>query len=406
MINLIQINDNKIKNKIYYLSILGFALLSFPNTFFGGLIPVISKYLNTSIYFIGIILAIFGIMNLIGAAIAGNLIELFGIRKVVIIGINFEIISMIALSFVKSGILFNIFYSLSGFGVGYLGVALNSLVSKVFEKDRSKRLMFLGMASFLGVILGAFFINLIISFDINWRSGFLISGIFFILYLFATIKSDSLKLKVSSSYNIRMLIQIYKSSFLNVNLVIIGIISFLFNGIASVFLNWFTTYFKNFNITVAISSIFIIFYAVGMIAGMALKVFMFKFIKEDRILILNSVVVFICFLGLIFFNNLIFKILLIIIIGLSSAGIFMLCATISMNIRKENLSLMVGYIYASAYGGNIFLIYISGLIVEKFPKLGLVTMCCIVWALISILSIISFKLGSKITQQKLIFFHN
>ena len=397
-----EINDNKIKNKIYYLSIFGFMLLSFPFEMFGGLVPIISKDLNVSTYFIGIILSLSAMTNLVAAIIAGNLIELFGIKKILIVGISFEIIGMTVINFTRGSIFFTVFYLLSGFGLGCLGVSLNSLVSTTFENERSRRLLFLGVASFIGVIFGALFIKLILSVGVNWRYGFLAAGISFVALLLAIIKLDLSKFRVSSNYTIRTFIQMYKGSFLNVNLIIIGIIAFLFNGIASVFLNWFTTYFKSLGIPVEISSLFIVLYAVGMIAGMFLKILLLKFLKEVQIIIINSSIVFTCFLGLIFFNNLIIKILLVIIIGLNSAGIFMLCAAVAMDINKEKLSIVLGYIYAAAYSGNIFLLYISGLVVERFPKLGFATMGSIGWAAISILAIASLKVRARSRGRELV----
>ena len=396
-----EIYDNKIKNEIYYLSALGFMLLSLPFTIFGGLIPIISNDLGVSAHFIGIVLSLSAFSNFIAVIVAGNLIELFGIKKVLIIGIIFEIIGMVMINFTRSSISFAVFYLLSGVGLGCLGVSFNSLVSTTFKNGRSKRLLFLGIANFIGVIIGALFIKIFLLMGINWRYEFLTVGILFAGMLLAIIKLDLLTFSVSSNYTIRTFLQMHKVMILNKNLLVIGIIAFLFNGVASVFINWFTTYFKSFDIPVEISSLFIVFYAVSMIAGMLLKIFLLKFLKEVQIMIINSSIVFACFLGLIFFNNLIIKIVLIIIIGMNAAGIFMLCAAIAMDISKKKLSIVLGYIYASAYGGNIFLLYISGLAVDRFPKLGVISMCSIGWAAIFILSVLSLKIGSRSKEQEL-----
>lgn len=398
-----EIYNNNIENKIFYLSLFGFILLGLPFTIFGGLIPIISKDLGVSAHFIGLILSLSAFSNFIAVLIAGNLIELFGIRRVLILGTIFEIMGMLMINFARNNATFTISYLISGLGTGSLGVSFNSLVSATFESQRSKRLLFLGIANFIGVILGALFIKILLSIEKNWRYGFLTTGFLFIILLIGITRVDLSKFKVRANYNIKTFLKMYKRVLLNVDLLIIGVIVFLFNGNASIFINWFTTYFKGFDIPVDVSSLFIVFYSISMIVGMFLKVFLLRFLREINIIMISSFVVLTCFVGLIFFDNLIIKTLLIAGIGMNAAGIFMLAASIGLGVSKENSGIVLGYIYSCAYGGSIVLLYISGLVVDKFPKSGVVYMCTTGWAMLILFALLSLIIGKRKQNESISF---
>lgn len=93
--------DKKKKNKIYFILLLEGLLLGLPFTIFGILIPVMSDDLRISASRMGVILSINAFSSFIAVFLAGNLIELFGIKRVIVLSNIFLIIGMLMISFAR-----------------------------------------------------------------------------------------------------------------------------------------------------------------------------------------------------------------------------------------------------------------------------------------------------------------
>lgn len=163
----------------------------------------------------------------------------------------------------------------TGFGVGGLGITLNSLVSStlVSKNQRSKRLLYLGVVMFVGAISGALITRAVLLLGKNWRFCFSGVGALFIIMFIAIIRLDLSEYKVKASYTVKNFFRVYKGVLFNVHLIIIGIIVFLHNGTIVIFMNWFTTYFKGFNIPVEMSALFLMLFTVSEIAGLLYAIF-------------------------------------------------------------------------------------------------------------------------------------
>ncbi|MCD4670226.1 MAG: MFS transporter [Actinomycetia bacterium] len=396
--------DKKKKNKIYFISLLEGMLLGLPFTIFGILIPVMSDDLMISASYMGVILSINAFSSFIAVFVAGNLIELFGIKKVIVLSNIFLIIGMAMISFARENILLTVSYFITGFGSGGLAITLNSLVSSTSasKNQRSKRLLYLGVVMFVGAISGALITRAVLLLEKNWRFCFSGVGALFIIMLIAIIRLDLSEYKVKASYTVKNFFRMYKGVLLNPHLIIMGIIVFLHNGAIVIFVNWFTTYFKGFNIPVEVSALFLILFTVSEIAGLLLKIFLLKFLKESRIIIINAVFAIVCFMGLLFFDNVIIKILFIAGIGISVTGVFMLVTSMGLDINKKNSGIVLGYIYASAHIGSVVLLYISGLLIDRFSHLSILYTCLAGWLLLLIFAVMNSIFEKKAVNKLLV----
>ncbi len=388
--------DKKKKNRIYFISLLEGLLLGLPFTIFGILIPVMSDDLRISASYMGVILSINAFSSFIAVFMAGNLIELFGIKRVVVLSNIFLIIGMAMISFTRENVLLTMSYFVTGFGAGGLGITLNSLVSSTSasKNQRSKRLLYLGIVMFVGAISGTLITRAVLLLGKNWRFCFSGAGVLFIIMFIVISRMDLSEYKVKASYTVKNFFRMYKRV-LNVHLIIMGIIVFLHNGTIVIFMNWFTTYFRGFNIPVEMSALFLMLFTVSEIAGLLLKIFLLKFLKESRIIIINAVLTIVCFTGLLFFENIIIKILFIAGIGINATGVFMLVTSIGLNINKKNSGIVLGYIYASAHIGSVVLLYISGLLIDKFSYLGILYTCLAGWLVLVIFAVINVIFEKK-----------
>jgi len=385
-----------IKNNIIYIVIVSESILiSMPFTIFGILVPIISVDLNLSASFMGLVLSVNSLGCFISVLIAGNIIELFGIKRVIVVSNICLILGMAMITFAQNDILFAFSYFITGFGSGGLGIALNFLISSVYKSQRSRRLLQFASFMFIGAILGSLLTISILYLEKSWRYCFTIIGILFFIILLIVIKTDLSKFVVKATFNIRAFLNAYKGIFLDKRFVIMGFIVFFHDGAIAIFMNWFTTYFKGLNVQVTTSSSILILYSLSEIAGLLLKAHLIKFWSESKLIIVKSVIALICFIGLIFTNNFLVKIFFIAGIGISSTGLFMLVSSLGVGLNNKNLGIVLGYIYSNAYIGSIFLLYISGLLIEQFSHTSVLYFCLFIWFLLNFFAFINIILEKK-----------
>jgi fucose permease len=383
------------KNKVYILTLIEGMLLGMPFTIFGILIPVMSSDLELTPSFMGTVLSMNSLSCFIAVVIAGNLIELFGIKRVILLSNFFLMVGMIMIALTHGDILFAFSYFITGFGVGGLGIALNSLTSSIYEKQRSKRLLYLGSVMFIGAILGALSTRIILTLEKSWKYCFLIVGILFFVLLIVVFRIDLSDFRIRASYNIRTFLKMYKGVFLNKRLIIMGAIVFLHDGAVVIFNNWFTTYFEGLNVTVATSALFLILYSISEIGGLLLKAHLIKFWSESKVIIVKAGIALACFVGLILSRNILIKILLIAGIGISSTGLFMLVSSLGVGLNKESSGIVLSYIYSNAYIGSMVFLYISGLFIDIFSHTSVLYICLFAWILLILFSIVNIRLERK-----------
>jgi len=382
-------------NKIYLLILINGMFLNMPFITFGILIPIMSEELSLSASFMGIVLSMNSLSCFIAVFIAGNLIELFGIKKIIISSNIFLLIGAITITLSKNEFLFASSYFITGFGFGGLAIALTSLTSSIYVKQRSKKLLFLGIFMFIGSILGALSTRIVLSLGMTWRICFIIVGVLFFIILIVTAKTDLSKFNVKVSYDIRTFLKIYKNIILDKRLIVMGLIAFFHSGAVVIFSNWFTTYFKGFGVPVTTSALFLMLYSLSEIGGLFIKTKMLNFWSDSKVIIIKSVLALVCFIGLIFSSSILAKVVFIAGIGISSTGIFMLVSSLGVGLNKKSSGMVLGYIYSSAYIGSMILLYISGLIIDRFSSVSILYICLISWAIMTIFATVNIVLKKR-----------
>lgn len=125
---------------------------------FGLLIPILptfaSKELGVSDFGIGLVIAIFSLMQFIFNPVLGRISDRIGRRPVIIVSLSFTAVSYIIFSFADSFALLLFSRLLAGLGGSNIGVAQAYIADITEKSERSKGMGLIGAAFGLGFVFG------------------------------------------------------------------------------------------------------------------------------------------------------------------------------------------------------------------------------------------------------------
>jgi len=259
------------------------------------------------------------ISKFIATMITGNLVEIFGYKTVYFIGLIFSFLGIIGLYFSYSYTIFLFaFFSLE-LGIGVAHVSTLSLVGNYYFKDKTNHLIKLALGNGIALIISPLLASIILVTNLDWRciyifllipQGILIIFLFFLKIPVSIKKNDSL----------RSLFGVSKKILVNPYFIICAVIIILYATVKDTFFTWFTSYFTFLNIEVSMSSLILSGYGITTFAGMILKNILIRRLNERKVLLYGIIISFISLTGLLFVDNLIIKIILIMLFGFGLAA--------------------------------------------------------------------------------------
>ena len=147
-----------------------------------------------------------------------------------------------------------------------------------------------------------------------------------------------------------------------------GVIIFFYASVMNTFYVWFTSYFTSLNIGLDISSLFLSIYGASIFIGMIIRNKLIKHFKKKRILFFSFTVSFLLLTGVLFTGNIIAKIVLIFLFGISIAGSFTITFSIAAGLFPKYTNSASGIMVAFANLGIMIFQYLSGYMSEYFSR--------------------------------------
>ena len=330
----------------------------------GPLIPIISKELNVGLDIIGIAVSISVVSKFIATMTTGNLIEIFGYKKVYFIGIVFSILGIAGMCFASTYTIFLLAFFALALGIGVAHVATLSLVGNYYFKDKTNYLIKLALGNGIAVIVAPLLASLILFVDFDWKYIYIFllipQFIIFILLFFLKIP-----IVIKKDESVRSLFGVTKKILINPHFIICAVVLLVYSTVKDTFFTWFTSYFTFLDIEVSMSSLILAGYGITTFVGMIIKNALIRKFKERKVLMYGVVIAFIAITGMIFVDNIIIKTILIFIFGLGLSAIFTITFSLGLEVTKKYAGSVSGLLMAMAYPGVIVFQYISGYMLEN-----------------------------------------
>ena len=355
------------KNTLIIYAFFQFFILASAKNIIGPLIPLIAKELGVGLDFIGSTLSI-SIFGLILVSLAsGNLMELFGIKKVLFIGLIFSFIGTLLLYFSHTFSVFIIAYFILLLGFGIIIMGNLSIVSNFYTANRATSLIKINYGNTLALITAPLLLSLMLFLRTDWRYYFLALLILQIPLMIILWRIEiPKKFRISNSF--KTLFVSNKKIISSPKFILCGMIIFFYVSVMDTFFLWFTSYFENINIGINISSIFLALYGLSIFLGMIIKNKLLKHFMERKLLFFSLIFSFFLLIGVLFLDNLILKNIFIFLFGLNIAGNFTITFSIGSELFPEYANSASGLMITFAFLGVMVFQYINGYTLEYWSK--------------------------------------
>jgi predicted MFS family arabinose efflux permease len=381
-------NKNKIRHKnLLILAFIQLFIVSASRFIVGPIIPLISSELEMSLSILGGAISLNVFILLVSTLIAGNLIELFGLKRILYIAMILQIAVFVGFYFINSALSFIILNSLLGIGGGLLTVCLIAIanVNRENKKTRGFFNLFLGAA--LALALSPLFTMAIGYYEINWRNIFILFGLFQIAlligFLFSRVPESA-----NSVLDINKMIEANKVFFKSPTLIICFLFN-LFNApVVETFYTWFTSYLSDFDVNINISSFILFLFSLSVFIGIFIKKYLVRYINEKKMLFFN-VLFSIIFLTLtLLLNSLLLKTIVIFLFGFSLSANYILIISMGLKDLKEKYGTASGYLQGAEFVGIIIFQSVAGLLSEHLIAKGIIYMNLVILALLFVIIVI------------------
>jgi MFS family permease len=333
----------------------------------GPLIPLIAGDLDVGLDYIGSAIAIGTFALLIASISTGFFLESFGFKKVIFGGGLLIGLGCLGLLFSYSYIMFIISYSVLQTGSGIITVSTLSLVGNHYFENKSKSILISNIGLTSGAVVAPLLASLVAYMNSTWQNLFvyLIILQFFLIIFLSFLKTS---LKDTSVVSFKSFINTSKIIASHPYIILCCFISFLYVSTMQTFYTWFTSYFSTLNIRLDASSLILAIYSIAILAGMFVKNYTVKYVEEKKLLLISISLSFAFLLSAFLITNLVGKIILIFLFGISVAGNFSLTFSMGLNIGSKFTNIVSGLLHGSSYIGVVIFQYLSGYFSENLTE--------------------------------------
>ncbi len=358
-----------IKKGLFLIFFIQLILAGIGGSIVGPIIPLLTDYFKVGLDVIGSSLSLYAFGILLASLLTGILSEKFGEKNIFILGSILFTVSFLGLFFAVNFIYFTISYILFGVSWGLVYANSISIVLGNTKLNKSRVILRLTLGIMIGAITSPILIYLILLMNISWKYLFLSVAVInlILLIIILAFKPGGLNNKKSNGNFLNQFTN-KKKLFLNLVIVLCGIIAFLHMGSAVTFGSWFTTYFKSLNFPLSTSSLMFSLFCIFISLGMFLKSFLVVKFGDKKVIQFFSILAFIFFATSIFLDSLILKIIFILLFGFSFSGITEAVIVISINQFPRYSGPITGIIVSFGYIGVIIFQYTTGYLTEKFSE--------------------------------------
>jgi fucose permease len=174
--------------------------------------------------------------------------------------------------------------------------------------------------------------------------------------------------RVNVPENFKSLFHINKNVASHPYIILCCLVTFLYVSTTQTFYMWFTSYFSAMDIEPGSSSLVLAVYATALLMGMFVKNYLVKFIEEKKLLLASISLSFIFLLLAFLIPDMMAKIILIFLFGISIAGNFSLTFSMGLNVGSRFTSIISGLMHTSSNLGLIIFQFLSGYLSENISK--------------------------------------
>jgi MFS family permease len=377
-------------NKILVYAFFQMLILAAARNIIAPLIPLISGELGVGLDYIGSVIALSIFALFFVSLTTGNLIEIIGLKKVIFIGLGINFAGSVMLYFSNIFSIFIIAYFLMELGLGMLIIGNLSIAGTLYPKNKTSSLLKIGFGHTSAFIFAPLIVSLILFIDVDWRYYYIFNLIPLIALVIVLWRMKIPRItRVETSF--RNLFSANKKILTDPAFILCGFIIFFYTSVINTFFVWFTSYFKNLNIDINISSIFLSVFGVAIFIGMLLRNKLIKHFRKKRLLLVSFIISFLLLIGVLFSGNLIVKLSLIFLFGIAIAGNFTMPFSIASSLFPKYTNSASGLSLAFANIGIMIFQYLSGYMSEYYSKNSVLYInISILFVLIALTSFLNF----------------
>jgi MFS family permease len=282
-------------------------------------------------------------------------------------GLLVNLSGSVMLFFSHTFIIFAIGYFAIQLGTSILWVCKLSIVGTFFPRNKAARLLQINFGGALGFIVAPLLVSLILFVNVDWRYYYVIHPVIVILLTLMLWKID-IPGKVKVDSNLKKLFSANKRIFKNPVFILCMVIIFFFAPSMNIFFVWFTSYFNSLDISLDISALYLTIYGTALFLGMILRNQLVRHFRRRKILLISFIISFFLLISILITGNLMAKIMLIFMFGISVAGNLSITFSISSDIFTEYNHSLSGFNLASANLGTMIFQYLSGYMSEYYSR--------------------------------------
>lgn len=355
------------KDKILIYAFFQLFVFAISRTLIGPLIPLISEELNIGLDFIGSAIALSVFALFFSSITTGNLIEMIGLKRVLIIGICINLTGSILIYFSETFLLFIIAFFLIELSFGIIYVGNLSIVGTLYPSKRASNLIKINMGHVSSLVLAPLIVSFIAYLGLNWRFYYILNLVFLITLVLLLINLK-IPIHVKAETSIKKLFSDNKRIITNPAFLLVAIIIFFYEPIMETFYVWFTSYFESLGVDINMSSLYLTIYGSALLCGMIFKNYLIKYFEEKKILLFSFIFGFLLIIGILSVDNLIFKIILIFLFGIAVVGNFTISFSVASGFLPEYTNAASGLVFAFSNIGIIIFQYLTGYMSEHYSR--------------------------------------
>ncbi|GAB6099938.1 MFS transporter [Halanaerocella petrolearia] len=152
--------------------------------------PLIQEYYGISYSQLGFALSFFSIGSLMITLISGVLIQKYGIKRVLLVGIIVSVIGLMSISYVNKYALLVIAVLVTGIGLAVLNISFNTLASQLFVKNKGRMMNLFHFFFGVGGILSPIYASSILDSGFSWQTVYFYAGIVILAFFIITLVID------------------------------------------------------------------------------------------------------------------------------------------------------------------------------------------------------------------------
>lgn len=306
---------------------LTFISLGLPDSLLGSAWPKMHLDFNVPVSYMGIVTMIISACTIISSLFSDRLTKKFSTKIVTLISVFLTAIAILGFSFTRNFIVLCLLAVPYGLGAGAIDATLNNYVANHYS---SKHMNWLHCFWGVGTIVSPYVMSYALSTEQSWPLGYRIIsyvqlGIALILFLSLPLwnkgKSHEVE-EIEEEKNTKVLS--FKEK-LKIKGLIYLLFTFLFYcSIESIFIQWTSTYLVNVKeFSVELAAAYASFFFIGMTLGRLVSGFISQKMKDKKMIIFGSIIIFIGVILLYLpIQNHTFTLIMLILIGFGCGPIY------------------------------------------------------------------------------------